>query len=74
MADEERGILRKKQCAACGQSFDCFAGGCWCDGVGLTDAMRASLRQQFADCLCQACLRERAAATPVAPNGQIPLR
>ena len=60
MADDTRGILRKKRCAACGAAFDCFAGGCWCDDVPLTDEMRGSLQKEFADCLCAACLRDRA--------------
>jgi len=74
MADAEPGILREKRCAACGEAFDCLAGGCWCDAVPLTEAVRASLQRQFADCLCPACLRERATTVQGSPSGDRPLR
>ncbi len=55
MNEQDRAIL-KKQCAACGEPFECFGGGCWCDTVSLTDEMRARLLAKYADCLCPACL------------------
>jgi len=50
-------------CAACGQPFHCGASlrGCWCTGVTLTAAQRATLRttHDAKRCLCRSCL-ERA--------------
>jgi cysteine-rich CWC protein len=60
MANPTPGDVRTKRCACCGESFACRAGGCWCDGVPLTDDARASLRERFDDCLCAACLRRHA--------------
>jgi len=57
----QTGPMREKQCPACGARFECYAGGCWCGAVSLSDAARARLGQQYADCLCPACLRQAAA-------------
>ncbi len=46
-------------CPRCGQAFHCGAQDAWpcaCASVGLTDATRQALRQQFSTCLCRACL------------------
>ena len=48
---------REKVCEACGATFGCRAGGCWCDEVKLDDATRAGLRERCADCLCPTCLK-----------------
>jgi len=29
---------------------------CWCDEIALDAATRASLKEQFTDCLCRKCL------------------
>jgi hypothetical protein len=49
-------VIRGKVCEACGETFECRAGACWCDTVALTDETRARLRVRYADCLCPACL------------------
>jgi len=48
-------VAREKQCPACGNRFECCAGGCWCDTVSLTEAARTRLLP-YVDCLCPACL------------------
>jgi hypothetical protein len=50
--------LREKRCPACGALFACFAGECWCDAVRLTPETQARLRERYADCLCDTCLRQ----------------
>jgi hypothetical protein len=57
---------REKRCVACGEAFVCCAGSCWCDGVELTEAARASLREQFLDCLCRRCLVAAGGSEPTA--------
>jgi hypothetical protein len=49
-------VIRKKVCEACGETFECRTGACWCDAVALSDDTRARLRARYADCLCPACL------------------
>jgi iron complex transport system substrate-binding protein len=56
-----RGVVRVKRCTSCGESFECCAGGCWCDAVPLTDDVRTSLQERFDDCLCPTCLSRHAA-------------
>jgi Cysteine-rich CWC len=49
---------KEKQCAKCGQPFDCGGLlGCWCWSVKLDRATLASLKAQYADCLCPDCLK-----------------
>jgi hypothetical protein len=55
-------------CARCGASFSCGAalfcdgevGSCWCESVAVRPAALTRLREQFADCLCEGCLKEEA--------------
>ncbi len=50
---------QRKQCGACGASFEC--GGlwaCWCGRVRLDDAARRELRERYDDCLCPKCLEQ----------------
>ena len=48
----------EKKCACCGKSFTCHEQeGCWCANVRLTSAALDALRARFADCLCEACLK-----------------
>jgi hypothetical protein len=50
-------FAKEKRCSKCGLSFDCGGLlGCWCREVKLDAAKLAALRQQYADCLCRACL------------------
>ena len=52
-------FAREKRCQQCGQAFDCGGLlGCWCWRVKLDQAARATLRQQYADCLCPSCLAQ----------------
>jgi cysteine-rich CWC protein len=48
--------IREKTCEACGATFECRAGGCWCDDVALAAITRAELRARYDDCLCPTCL------------------
>jgi hypothetical protein len=50
-------VSTDKRCPACGASFPCLGGCCWCGEVTLDDAARARLLERYADCLCPACLR-----------------
>jgi len=63
------GDVRQKTCEACGVTFECLAGGCWCSEVDVTAAVREHLRARYQDCLCPACLREAVAAS--APAGHL---
>ena len=55
-----------KTCVACGASFVCYARcadperKCWCAHISVSAEALARLRQQYADCLCEACLRRAA--------------
>jgi hypothetical protein len=52
---------KEKRCSKCGLAFDCGGlFGCWCRDVKLDQPTLAALKQQFADCLCPACLKEAA--------------
>jgi len=61
-------VIRHKLCSACGEPFDCCAGGCWCDDVLLTAQVRVDLRDRYADCLCPKCLSQAAEATVRHPS------
>lgn len=51
----------EKKCACCGKSFTCHEQEeCWCANVRLTSAALDALRARFADCLCEACLKNEA--------------
>jgi hypothetical protein len=54
------GEERQKICEACGATFTCCAGACWCDDVNVDGATRAELRRRYTDCLCPACLKAAA--------------
>ena len=68
-------VVRQKWCQSCGRMFGCCAGGCWCDDVPLTDAVRAELCERYEDCLCPTCLRnvvstpesDRSRSGPIVP-------
>jgi hypothetical protein len=52
-------LARDKRCEKCGQTFECGGLlGCWCWSVKLDAATLASLKSQYGDCLCQACLAQ----------------
>jgi len=48
------------RCPRCGGGFECGAqaGDCACNGIRLTDSLRAQLAAQYSGCLCLPCLRE----------------
>jgi Cysteine-rich CWC len=51
----------EKKCSRCGGRFSCKQeAGCWCATVRIEPAKLAELRARYADCLCEACLRELA--------------
>ncbi|MHB8520398.1 MAG: ABC transporter substrate-binding protein [Limisphaerales bacterium] len=52
------GATRIKTCAACGVSFPCKAGGCWCDHFPPLPPSAAP----ETDCLCPACLTKAVTA------------
>ncbi|MDI1344942.1 MAG: hypothetical protein PSV22_12690 [Pseudolabrys sp.] len=53
---------RQLACAQCGAVFACnLAGGCWCAEEPYRVPMPETAAQ---DCLCPACLRKLAAASP----------
>src|SRR6266851_10146602 len=62
VSDHRNHVVRAKRCAACGEPFACYAGGCWCDTVLLPAEKRAQLLEQYAGCLCPTCLRQQARA------------
>jgi hypothetical protein len=52
----------EKKCSRCGEVFLCKQEvGCWCANMRVDSAVLAQLRERFADCLCEACLRKLAA-------------
>lgn len=56
--------VRNLTCERCAKPLACGVdqpGGCWCMGLPLTPALRASIARSFDDCLCGDCLRELAA-------------
>lgn|GEM_PF-89357 len=55
-----QGLERTKICPRCGRTFACYAGGCWCGSVTLSQATLDELRQSHDDCLCQDCLTAHA--------------
>ena len=60
MAEIARTEVEKK-CSRCGAAFSCRQeAGCWCANVRVEAALLAELRARYANCLCQACLRELA--------------
>jgi len=53
--EQEPGV-RHKTCSACGTTFPCLPGGCWCASLHLTPATLSALREKYENCLCPACL------------------
>lgn len=50
--------MTKKYCSKCNKDFECKADerGCWCESFTLSGDALAQLKNDFADCLCPACL------------------
>lgn len=48
-----------KRCERCRAEFNCGAteGSCWCFDVKVTPDARIEMGKNFADCLCEGCLR-----------------
>ena len=55
-----------KTCQQCGVEFACGMSCCWCDEIALDPATRASLKEQFTDCLCRGCLEQAPGLRPKA--------
>jgi hypothetical protein len=50
-----------KYCPRCQQPFECKAGSisnCQCSDIQLDAGLMQLIREQYADCLCIACLRD----------------
>jgi hypothetical protein len=59
-------FAKEKRCPKCGSSFDCGGlFGCWCWRVKLDKTARTTLRDNYTDCLCPACLAETAAKSAI---------
>lgn len=56
--------MATKQCSKCKAEFTCTApvSGCWCEQYQLNADTLATLRTQYADCLCPLCLSGIASA------------
>ena len=51
-------LAKEKHCLKCGAAFDCGGLlGCWCRDVKLDAAQLSALQENYADCLCPACLK-----------------
>jgi hypothetical protein len=53
---EEEPAARRKTCPACGASFSCLPGACWCAALRLSATTLRELRAKYDNCLCPACL------------------
>ena len=53
---EQEPTARRKTCPACGATFPCLPGGCWCAALRLSPATLRELRAKYDNCLCPACL------------------
>ena len=51
--------MAAKNCSRCNKPFTCCneKPGCWCETLILDTTTLNKLRTEFADCLCQDCLR-----------------
>lgn len=52
----EEPTASRKTCPACGATFPCLPGGCWCAALRLSPATRQELRTKYDNCLCPTCL------------------
>ncbi|MGM0647304.1 MAG: cysteine-rich CWC family protein [Bacteroidota bacterium] len=49
---------KEKKCPRCGKLFICECSPrCWCTKYTISSSVRDSLEAQFADCLCEDCLK-----------------
>ena len=55
--------MAQKNCSKCGKAFECCneASGCWCENLHVESKMLEQLKNEFDNCLCQACLLAYAA-------------
>jgi len=55
-AIHEEPTAQRKTCPACGATFPCLPGACWCAALRLSPQTRHSLRGKYDNCLCPDCL------------------
>ena len=53
---EEEPAAQRKTCSACGDTFPCLPGGCWCAALRLSPTTLRELRAKYDNCLCPDCL------------------
>jgi len=53
---EQEPKAQRKTCPACGATFPCLPGACWCAALRLSPATLQQLRAKYDDCLCPGCL------------------
>jgi hypothetical protein len=53
-------FIMEKVCSKCLKAFVCQneTRGCWCENVNLSHQTLRYLKENFANCLCEACLKE----------------
>jgi Cysteine-rich CWC len=53
--------IKEKLCESCGKKFSCGAniGKCWCFEVELKTEALKNIAEEFGNCLCEDCLREK---------------
>jgi cysteine-rich CWC protein len=60
----------EKKCPRCGTLFTCYQQEeCWCANVRLSSPALDALRARFADCVCEACLKNEAFQSPPLGSG-----
>ncbi len=53
--------IKHKNCSKCNAEFTCNDSGtnsCWCDNYKLSEEQLASLKENYANCLCEKCLKQ----------------
>jgi len=53
---EQEPSAHRKTCPACGATFPCLPGGCWCAALRLSPVTLQELRAKYDNCLCPTCL------------------
>jgi hypothetical protein len=59
MSDELQKKYEISICPRCGNQFTCTLGiNCWCFEKVISEKVRMYIRENYSDCLCEACLDE----------------